>query len=71
MSQQDGDHPSTTTVVTSSAAILARVLVMNTNYFAQLVSEPGLAVALQQSGFSVNQNILLALADIWVDKVCN
>ncbi|KAG6487338.1 hypothetical protein ZIOFF_055924 [Zingiber officinale] len=65
LSQQDGDHPSRTTVVTSSAAILARVLVMNTNYFAQLVSEP----ALQQSGFSVNQNILLALADIWVDKI--
>ncbi|CAL9195997.1 unnamed protein product [Musa hybrid cultivar] len=32
------------------------VLVMNTNYFAQLASEPSLSMALQQAGLSISQN---------------
>ncbi|THU60534.1 hypothetical protein C4D60_Mb07t13800 [Musa balbisiana] len=31
------------------------VLVMNTNYFAQVASEPSLAMALQQAGLSISQ----------------
>lgn len=53
----------------SAGAILARVLVMNTNYLAQLTSEASLAIALEQAGLSVNQNILLCLVDAWIDKV--
>ncbi|XP_022767783.1 importin-11-like isoform X3 [Durio zibethinus] len=66
----DGD-PSKTAVKASSAAILARILVMNTNYLAQLTSEPSLSSLLQQTGAAVEDNILLCLVDIWLDKVDN
>lgn len=71
MSEEDDHNPSRTAVRASSAAILARVLVMNTNYFAQLASESSLAMGLQQAGLPINQNILLCLTDIWVDKIDN
>ncbi|CAL9106063.1 unnamed protein product [Musa textilis] len=58
-----------TPVCASSAVIFDRVLVMNTNYFAQSASEPSLAMALQQAGLSINQKVILCLAHIWVDKV--
>ncbi|URE16146.1 Importin-beta N-terminal domain [Musa troglodytarum] len=44
-------------VCASSAVIFDRVLVMNTNYFAQSASEPSLAMALQQAGLSINQKV--------------
>nr|XP_009380704.1 PREDICTED: importin-11 isoform X1 [Musa acuminata subsp. malaccensis] len=71
LSEEDDHNPSRTAVRASSAAILARVLVMNTNYFAQLASESSLAMGLQQAGLPINQNILLCLTDIWVDKIDN
>ncbi|XP_072975414.1 uncharacterized protein [Typha angustifolia] len=67
----DERNPSRTTVRATSGAILARLLVMNTKYLAQLASEPSLAVALQQAGLSINQNILLCLVDMWIDKIDN
>lgn len=60
-----------TTVRTLSGAVLARLFVMNTNYLAHLTSEPSLRVALQQVGFSINQDILLCLVDVWIDKIDN
>lgn len=42
---------------------------MNTNYLAHLASETSLALVLQQAGLSTNQNILLCLVDMWLDKV--
>ena len=42
---------------------------MNTNYLAHLASETSLALVLQQAGLSANQNILLCLVDMWLDKV--
>lgn len=71
LSGDDDHNPSKTAVRTTSGAILARLLVMNTNYLAHLSSEPSLALALQQAGLSINQNILLCLVDIWVDKIDN
>lgn len=65
----DDHDPSKTAVKTSSAAILARILVMNTNYLAQLTSESSLFTHLQKAGFSNEENILLCLVDIWLDKV--
>ncbi|MED6220964.1 hypothetical protein PIB30_049850 [Stylosanthes scabra] len=69
----DGDNrdPSKTSVKASSAAILARLLVMNTNSLAQLASEPSTCLLLQITSIPVQENILLCLIDIWFDKVCN
>lgn len=69
LSQDDGQNPSRTTVRASSGAILARLLVMNTNFSAQLLSEPALLASIQQAGISVNNNLLLSLVDMWIDKV--
>ncbi|XP_073286373.1 uncharacterized protein [Primulina huaijiensis] len=67
----DDHEPLKTAVKASSAAILARILVVNTNYLAQLTSEPSLLAHLQEAGFSNDKNILLCLADVWLDKVDN
>lgn len=42
---------------------------MNTNYLAQLTSEPSLSSVLQQTGVAIEDNILLSLVDVWLDKV--
>ncbi|KAK1321977.1 hypothetical protein QJS10_CPA03g01187 [Acorus calamus] len=63
--------PSKTAVRATSGAILARLVVMNTNYLAHLLSEPSVTLALQQAGISTDQNIILYLIDIWIDKVDN
>ncbi|BBG92301.1 ARM repeat superfamily protein [Prunus dulcis] len=65
----DDQDPSKTAVKASSAAILARILVMNTNYLAHLTSEPSLLLLLQSSGIPTEENVLLCLVDIWLDKV--
>lgn len=65
----DEHDPSKTAVKASSAAILARILVMNTNYLAQVTSEPSLSALLQKTGFPLEENVLLCLVDIWLDKV--
>ncbi|TYG84737.1 hypothetical protein ES288_D01G273200v1 [Gossypium darwinii] len=70
LSGDDGD-PFKTAVKASSAAIIARILVMNTNYLAQLTSEPSLSSVLQQTGVAIEDNILLSLVDVWLDKVDN
>jgi hypothetical protein len=69
LSGGDDRDPSKTAVKVSSAAILARILVMNTTYLAQLTSDSSLSVLLQQAGVPVEDNILLCLIDIWLDKV--
>ncbi|KAF8369582.1 hypothetical protein HHK36_032393 [Tetracentron sinense] len=71
LSGGDDRDPSKTAVKASSAAILARTLVMNTNYLAHLTSEPSLSSALQQAGVQIEENILLCLVDIWLEKVDN
>ncbi|KAL5742510.1 hypothetical protein ACOSP7_029242 [Xanthoceras sorbifolium] len=71
LSGGDDRDPSKTAVKASSAAILGRILVMNTNYLAQLTSEPSLSLLLQQAGIPIEENILLCLVDIWLDKVDN
>lgn len=65
----DECDPSKTAVKSSSAAILARILVLNTNYLAQLTSESSLLLLLQGAGFPLEENILLCLVDIWLEKV--
>ncbi|GLT92723.1 hypothetical protein SLE2022_105470 [Rubroshorea leprosula] len=67
----DDHDPSKTAVTASSAAILVRILVMNTNFPAQLTSDPPLSLLLQQAGAPVDENILLCLVDIWLDRVDN
>lgn len=69
LSQDDEHNPSRTAVRASSGAILAKLLVMNTNFSAQLLSEPALLANIQQAGISVNNNLLLSLVDMWIDKV--
>ncbi|OUZ99130.1 Importin-beta [Macleaya cordata] len=71
LSGGDERDPSKAAVKASSAAILARILVTNTNYLAHLTSEPSLFLALQQAGVSIEENILLCLVDIWIEKVDN
>ncbi|GAB4833991.1 hypothetical protein Ancab_032243 [Ancistrocladus abbreviatus] len=71
LSGGDDHNPSKTAVKASSAAIVARILVMNTNFLAQLTSEPSLLLLLQSTGFPVEENILLCLVDIWLEKVDN
>ncbi|KAL4282538.1 hypothetical protein GQ457_16G023770 [Hibiscus cannabinus] len=68
--REDGD-PSNTAIKASSAAILARILVMNNNYLAHLTSHPSLSSLLRRTGVSVEYHILLSLVDIWLDKVDN
>lgn len=70
LSGGDDYEPSKTTVKASSAAIFARILVMNTNYLAQLAAEPSLLQLLQKSGVPIGENVLLGLIDVWLDKVC-
>uniref|UniRef100_A0A0E0EGH6 Importin N-terminal domain-containing protein n=1 Tax=Oryza meridionalis TaxID=40149 RepID=A0A0E0EGH6_9ORYZ len=69
LNQDDEHNPSRTTVRASAGAILARLLVMNTNFTGQLLSEPALLTSIQQTGISVNNNLLLSLVDMWIDKV--
>lgn len=71
MSGGDDRDPSKAAVKGSSAAILARILVMNTNYLAQLTAEPSLSLLLQNSGVPVAENMLISFVDIWLDKVNN
>lgn len=42
---------------------------MNTNFSAQLLSEPALLSSIQQAGIAVNNNMLISLVDMWIDKV--
>lgn len=67
LSSGDDHNPSKTAVRASSASILARILVMNSNYLAQLTSDPVLLLILQKAGLSVTENILLCLVDIWLE----
>jgi hypothetical protein len=69
LSGRDDFEPSKAAVKASAAAILARILVMNTNYLAQLTAEPSLSLLLQQADIPIEENILLCLVDIWLDKV--
>ncbi|KAF7825518.1 importin-11 isoform X1 [Senna tora] len=71
LSGGDDHDPSKASVKASSAAILARILVMNTNSLAQLTSDPSTSMLLQTAGVPVPENILLCLVDIWLDKVDN
>ncbi|KAL2330715.1 hypothetical protein Fmac_018296 [Flemingia macrophylla] len=71
LSGGDDHDPSKTSVKAFSAAILARLLVMNTNSLAQLASDPSTSLLLQTASIPVQENILLCLVDIWVDKVDN
>lgn len=69
LSGGDERDPSETAVRASAGAILARLLVMNSNYLAHLTAEPSLSLALQQAGVLIDQNIILCLADLWLEKV--
>ncbi|KAJ6316059.1 hypothetical protein OIU78_019357 [Salix suchowensis] len=69
LSGRDDFEPSKAAVKASAAAILARILVMNTNYLAQLTAEPSLSLLLQQAEIPIEENVLLCLVDIWLDKV--
>lgn len=71
MSGGDDQDPPKTAVKASAAAILARVLVMSTNYLARLTSEPSLLSFLPKSGVPTEENVLLCLVDVWLDKVDN
>ncbi|KAL6579097.1 hypothetical protein OROMI_009313 [Orobanche minor] len=61
--------PCITSVKTSATSILARFLVTDTNYLAQLASEPSLLAHLQKAGFANEENTFLCLVDVWLDKV--
>ncbi|XP_026414929.1 importin-11-like [Papaver somniferum] len=69
LSGGDERDPSKAAVKSYSAAILARILVTNTNYLAHLTSDPSLFLALQQASISIEDNVLLCLVDIWIEKV--
>lgn len=71
LSGGDDRDPSKTAVKSSAAVIIARILVMNTSYFAQLTSEPSLFLSLQNTGVKVKDSVLLCLVDTWLDKVDN
>jgi hypothetical protein len=68
LSGGDEHYPSRTAVCVTSAAILARLLLLNRDFLAQLLSEPALIARFQQAG--INQNLLLLLVDWWINKVC-
>ncbi|KAF3644003.1 hypothetical protein FXO38_20388 [Capsicum annuum] len=70
LTEGDDRDPSKAAVKASSSALLARILVMNTNYLAQLTSDPSLFTHLQKSGFPGEENILLCLVDVWLEKYC-
>uniref|UniRef100_A0A6N2KNT6 Importin N-terminal domain-containing protein n=1 Tax=Salix viminalis TaxID=40686 RepID=A0A6N2KNT6_SALVM len=63
LSGRDDFEPSKAAVKASAAAILARILVMNTNYLAQLTAEPSLSLLLQQADIPIEENVLLCLID--------
>lgn len=69
LSGGDDRDPLKEAVKSSSAAIFARILVMNTNYLAQLTAEPSLLLFLHNSGVTIEENVLLCLIDLWLDKV--
>lgn len=69
LSGGDDRDPSMTTVRASAGAILARLLVMNSSYLANLTAEPSLSLALQQAGLSIDQNLVLCLTDLWLEKI--
>lgn len=71
LSGGDDLDPSKAAVKASCGAVLARILVMNTNFLAQLTSEASFLLLLQNAGLPTEDNILLHLADIWLDKVDN
>ncbi|KAM1351605.1 hypothetical protein COP2_032275 [Malus domestica] len=71
LSGGDDQDPPKTAVKASAAGILARVLVMSTNYLARLTSEPSLLSFLPKSGVPTEENVLLCLVDVWLDKVDN
>lgn len=57
-------------VKASAGAVLARVSVQNSAFFAQFTSQPSLSLALQQSGVAVSdQSALFLFFDAWLDKV--
>ncbi|KAK9168093.1 hypothetical protein Syun_000233 [Stephania yunnanensis] len=67
----DDHDPSKTDIKAYSAAILARVLVINTDYLAHLASEQSLLLALQQAGVGVDDNVLLSLVNAWLEMMDN
>ncbi|XP_028794935.1 importin-11 [Neltuma alba] len=71
LSGGDDRDPSKASVKASSAAILARILIMNTSSLAQLTSDPSTLLLLQTAGVPVQENLLLFLVDVWLDKVDN
>ncbi|XP_031489687.1 uncharacterized protein LOC116257214 [Nymphaea colorata] len=71
LSGADDSNPSKAAVKASAGSILARIMVVNTNYLVHLVSEPSFSTVLQQVGVSLDQNILLSLVDVWLEKVDN
>ncbi|VFQ89326.1 unnamed protein product [Cuscuta campestris] len=71
LTREDDRDPLKTIAKVSAAALLARIFVMNTSYLAQLTSEPLLSANLQKAGFPSEENILLCLVDMWLDKVDN
>jgi hypothetical protein len=63
--RDDGDL-----VKASAGAVLARVFVQNSAFFARFTSQPSLSLALQQSGVAVSdQGALFLFFDAWLDKV--
>ncbi|KAK9124553.1 hypothetical protein Sjap_014155 [Stephania japonica] len=71
LSGGDDRDPSKTDIKAYSAAILARVLVINTDYLAHLSSEQSLLLALQQAGVAVDDNVLLSLVNAWLEMMDN
>eukprot|EP01018_Ginkgo_biloba_P030923 Gb_25707 [translate_table: standard] len=67
----DAIDPAKEAIRSSIGAILARLLVQNSNYFAYIIAQKPLQMTLQHAGNGVNQNILLSLVDAWLDKVDN
>ncbi|EFJ16027.1 hypothetical protein SELMODRAFT_268640 [Selaginella moellendorffii] len=53
-----------------AGAILARVLVQNSNFFAHLSEQPSLSLKLQQSGVSLSASPVVLFFDSWLEKVC-
>ena len=53
----------------SAGAILARVLVQNTSFFAQWISQPSLYLVLGQMSSDSSKSLLLMFFDAWLEKV--